>query len=126
MSTTPGNDSNVGESKVRGMRNLANKIWNAGRYVHENSRQKIPRLRWDDGVRKDEEFKKKLDLVVGEVTRQLDDLRIGQAAETVYNEFWHWYCDEAIEANKKGDVGSRTLKMVWLPFETASPPLSPL
>ena len=44
------------------------------------------------------------------MTRQLDDLRIGQAAETVYNEFWHWYCDEAIEANKKGDVGSRTLE----------------
>jgi len=35
MSTTPGNDSNVGESKVRGMRNLANKIWNAARYVQE-------------------------------------------------------------------------------------------
>ena len=111
MSTTPGNDSNVGESKVRGMRNLANKIWNAGRYVHENSRQKDPSATLGMTVYgKDEEFKKKLDLVVGEVTRQLDDLRIGQAAETVYNEFWHWYCDEAIEANKKGDVGSRTLE----------------
>ncbi|PJB47082.1 valine--tRNA ligase, partial [Candidatus Collierbacteria bacterium CG_4_9_14_3_um_filter_43_16] len=33
MSTTPGQDSNTGENKVRGMRNFGNKIWNAGRYI---------------------------------------------------------------------------------------------
>ena len=122
MSTTPGNDSNVGESKVRGMRNLANKIWNAARYVKEGSTWEESRVRAtipgetfagppsEEIFASDEEFRKKLDLVTEDVTRQLEDLKIGLAAETVYNEFWHWYCDAAIETNKKGDIGSAALK----------------
>ena len=113
MSTTPGSDSNVGESKVRGMRNLANKIWNAARYVQEmvspgrNPEYGLPSQEKPNG---DEEFKERLNQVIDSVTDQLENLKIGLAAETVYNEFWHWYCDEAIEANKKGDVGSEALK----------------
>jgi valyl-tRNA synthetase len=107
MSTVPGQDSNTGEDKIRGMRNLANKIWNAARYVLENSRtQELKNSRQD----KDDEFKAKLKDVVAEVTGQLEKLKIGLAAETVYNEFWHWYCDDAIEANKKGEIGTETLK----------------
>ena len=48
--------------------------------------------------------------MIDSVTDQLENLKIGLAAETVYNEFWHWYCDAAIEANKKGDIGSEALK----------------
>lgn len=104
MSTTAGQDSNTGESKVRGMRNFANKIWNATRYVVscEELRGKRQELRSVD-------FEKKLESVVKEVTRQLDDLKIGLAAETVYNEFWHWYCDRVIEEYKVGKVTSEEL-----------------
>src|SRR3989339_1125081 len=98
MSTTPGNDSNVGESKVRGMRNLANKIWNAARYVQEmvspgrNPEYGLPSQEkpLEEIFAGDEEFRQKLNKVVEEVTDQLEKLKIGLAAETVYNEFWHW------------------------------------
>jgi len=104
MSTTPGNDSNVGDAKVRGMRNLANKIWNAARYVLENSKtQKL------ENSKLDREFKEKLNMVVDEVTGQLESLKIGLAAETVYNEFWHWFCDEAIEAHKNLKISDAAL-----------------
>src|SRR3989344_2512049 len=71
MSTTPGNDSNVGESKVRGMRNLANKIWNAARYVQEmvspgrNPEYGLPSQEKPNG---DEEFKERLNQVIDSVT----------------------------------------------------------
>ncbi|MEK7525031.1 MAG: valine--tRNA ligase, partial [Patescibacteria group bacterium] len=113
MSTTPGNDSNVGESKVRGMRNLANKIWNAARYVANTTSEESStsfRPPSEEIFAGDDQFKEKLGLVIEDVSRQLDDLKIGLAAETIYNEFWHWYCDAAIEANKKGDISSRALK----------------
>jgi len=32
------------------------------------------------------------------------------AAETVYNEFWHWFCDECIEKGKEGKI---SIKLVY-------------
>ncbi len=102
ISTTPGSDSNVGENKVRGMRNFSNKIWNAARFVKEQTETV-------EGVG-DEEFRKKISEVVTAVTDQLERLKIGLAAETAYNEFWHWYCDVAIEASKRGEVCNEALR----------------
>ncbi len=109
MSTTAGNDSATGEGKIRGMRNFTNKIWNAARYITmEESRfaPTSPRLR---GASRDDEFIKYLNIVIEKVTKQLNDLKPGLAAETVYNKFWHWFCDECIEEAKKGKISQATL-----------------
>jgi len=106
MSTTAGQDSNTGENKVRGMRNFGNKIWNAGRYVNELN-QELGIM--NQGL-KNGEFMEKLASVVTEVTKLLDQMKVGLASETVYNEFWHWFCDEAIEMNKQGKVSDAVLK----------------
>ncbi|MDZ4228655.1 MAG: valine--tRNA ligase [Patescibacteria group bacterium] len=102
MSTTAGRDNSVGEDKIRGMRNLTNKIWNAARYItmEESRFAKASR---------DDEFIKHLHKVVEQVTKQLDDLKPGLAAETVYNQFWHWFCDEQIEAAKAGKISRAAL-----------------
>jgi valyl-tRNA synthetase len=127
MSTTAGKDSNTGETKIRGMRNLTNKIWNAARFIliQQNafsSKNVIPaseeRARpessKDSGVAaalyNDEEFYKKLNSIIQTVTKQLDDLKIGLAAETLYQEFWHWFCDICIEQTKRGELSKEALK----------------
>lgn len=97
MSSTPGQDKAVGENTIRGMRNFSNKIWNAARFVSMLEQQTTT-------CAGDEAFLKKLDQVTIEVTRLLDELKIGLAAEVVYNEFWHWFCDEAIEQAKIGEL----------------------
>jgi len=101
MSTTAGRDNAVGEDKIRGMRNLTNKIWNAARYILSNKEN-------PSGV-KDSPFKKELLQIVNQVTKQLDDLKPGLAAETVYNQFWHWFCDQEIEAAKAGKISQPAL-----------------
>ncbi len=106
MSTTAGQDSNMGENKVKGMRNFANKIWNAGRYVVEKAPEDVV----INGA-KDEEFFQRLSAVVKEVTKLLDQMKVGLASETVYNEFWHWFCDEGIEQNKEKQVSDEVLRM---------------
>ena len=58
----------------------------------------------------DEGFKAKLLQVQGEVTRLLDANKVGLAAEYVYNEFWHWFCDESIENSKSGKISIELLK----------------
>lgn len=104
MSTTAGQDSNTGENKVRGMRNFGNKIWNAGRYITEKAKEDVV-VKGE----KDEEFKIKLTDVTKEVTKLLDQMKVGLASETVYNEFWHWFCDEGIELNKQKLVSDTAL-----------------
>ena len=96
MSTTAGHDSACGETKVKGMRNFSNKIWNAARFVKLQATSD----KKQEGKQNDEKYIQHLDEVVNEVTKQLDDLKIGFAAETVHNEFWHWWCDEVIESYK--------------------------
>lgn len=100
--STPGLDKNVGEGDVRAMRNLTNKIWNSARYVVSRISNQAPKTN-------DKIFKQKLDKVVSEITQQLEKFKIGLAAETAYNQFWHWFCDEAIESNKRQEISDKVL-----------------
>lgn len=112
MSSTPGNDSSMGETKVRGMRNFSNKIWNAARFIimnQEGSEFRVSgkarsRYARQGSKPQDNDFRKHLTETVQQITKQLEDLKIGLATETVYNEFWHWFCDECIEKAKKGEL----------------------
>jgi len=105
MSLTAGQDSCTGENKVRGMRNFANKIWNAGRYISEKSKENVVAKGEKDG-----EFVEKLSEVTKEITKLLDQMKVGLASETVYNGFWHWFCDVSIEQNKQKLVSDVVLK----------------
>lgn len=100
MSSTPGQDKNVGEGQIRGMRNLCNKIWNSTRFL----------TMMEEGEEKNNtEFDEKLNSVVSEVTKLLTDLKPGLAAEVAYNEFWHWFCDSAIEEAKQGKISKKDM-----------------
>jgi len=122
MSSTPGQDKNVGEEQIRGMRNLANKIWNAARFI----KMREDEGKMDEGKKKENvEFEERLKKVVGEISRQLEELRIGLAAETAYNEFWHWFCDECIEKAKEGEIGGKEIKKGLITFLKLLHPFMP-
>lgn len=99
--STPGLDKSIGDNDFRAMRNLTNKIWNATRFVKTlsenptNTSQNAP---------ENEAFQAKLAQVTLDITNQLQDYKIGLAADTVYNEFWHWFCDVCIEKAKSGEI----------------------
>jgi valyl-tRNA synthetase len=102
--STPGQDKSVGEPDFKATRNLTNKIWNAARFVllqlEKADKQSAPQ---------DEQFSQQLNKITQEVTQQLNDFKLGLAAETLYNEFWHWYCDECIELSKKEEISAKKL-----------------
>ncbi|WKZ25344.1 MAG: valine--tRNA ligase [bacterium] len=95
-----GNDQNYSEEKVRGYRNFGNKIWNAARFVKDF------KLEADQNKK----FDLKIKSIAESVTKSLEKYNLNKAAETVYEEFWHWYCDEAIEEAKAGKIGYKQLK----------------
>jgi valyl-tRNA synthetase len=115
--STAGQDKNVGESDFRAMRNLTNKVWNAARFMimnRKNSKSQMPNFKQSQISKSkisknDSDFLERLYGVVDEVTDQLDKFRIGMAADNLYNEFWHWFCDECIEKNKRKEISDEAL-----------------
>lgn len=103
--STAGLDKSVSEADFKAMRNLTNKIWNAARFVMEFTPGDIPA----DTTQADQVFTQKLATLNQQATQQLQDLKIGLAAETIYNEFWHWFCDECIEQAKQGQLSPTVL-----------------
>ncbi|KUK79642.1 MAG: Valine--tRNA ligase [Microgenomates bacterium 39_7] len=105
--SSAGLDKSIGEPDFKAARNLTNKLWNAARFsllMLENndasSNQKLPQ---------DEKFAQELAGVIKEITDQLERLQIGLAAETLYNRFWHWFCDECIEKCKDKKISAAKL-----------------
>ena len=102
--STPGLDKSVGISDFKAARNFSNKLWNATRFVLS----RLNELPTND-TKADKQFTKKLNQLNKQITRQLNNFQLGLAAETLYNEFWHWYCDECIEAGKQGKLSKNSL-----------------
>jgi valyl-tRNA synthetase len=94
------NDNSLSEENINGQRKFCNKIWNAARFVSQ----------FVGEAKTNKEFKSKIDFVVRETTKYLNKYQLSQAAELLYSEFWHWYCDGAIEESKKGKIGAKQLK----------------
>lgn len=106
--STPGLDKSVGEADFKAMRNLTNKLWNAARFVI--TRQETPAAAAATSTAvADATFLEKLTKLSTQLSRNFEKLQIGLAAETTYTEFWHWYCDEAIEQTKRGELSDAAL-----------------
>jgi len=103
--STPGIDKSVGDQDFKAMRNFTNKIWNASRYVLTSEVVNDS----TDQAKTDQEFEQHLNAVVVEVTKQMDDLKVGLAADRIYDEFWHWFCDQCIEKAKTGKISQKAL-----------------
>ena len=98
---SPGNDTRFYTEKCEAMRNFANKIWNASRFVMMNltiDHYALPDA--DKLEREDKWVLSKLNRLVKEVTENLDSYEIGVASAKVYDFIWDTYCDWYIELTK--------------------------
>jgi len=104
-----GNDIALSEDNIRGMRNFANKIWNAARYVSgmteiiENGK-----LNEDQG-KLDKELKDDVNRSIETMTKDLDKFKISHAAEWIYHWFWDTFASRYIELSKDGQVSKKAL-----------------
>ena len=98
---SPGNDMRFYVEKCEAMRNFANKIWNASRYVLMNLKIDEPGLpAMEDLELEDKRVLSKLNTLIREVTANLDAYEIGVASSKVYDFIWDTYCDWYIELTK--------------------------
>lgn len=99
---TPGNDMRFYYERVEGNRNFANKLWNAAKFTIMNlddyDENFVPKKedltladRWIlEHLAKTEEY----------VSANLDKFELGEAADSIYNFAWNYFCDWYIETAK--------------------------
>ena len=96
---SPGNDMRFYTERCEAMRNFANKIWNASRFLMMNlsiDSCKLPeKLELEDKW-----ILSKLNRVIPEITENMDRYELGVAAQKIYDFIWDDYCDWYIEMTK--------------------------
>ena len=99
---SPGNDMRFYVERCEAMRNFANKLWNASRYVMmnlgEDARNVLP-----DAAKltiADKWVLSKLNTLIEDVTENLEKYELGIAVQKVYDFLWDTYCDWYIELTK--------------------------
>ena len=96
---SPGNDMRFYEEKCEAMRNFANKIWNASRFVLMNLT--IGEVQLPEKLELEDKWVlSKLNTLIREVTENLDAYELGVASAKVYDFIWDTYCDWYIELTK--------------------------
>ena len=117
MLTTEGQDVKLSPTRFEMGRNFANKVWNASRFTLMN----LADSRLDEldtqalaGARtfEDRWILSRLSATVSAVTEYLSAFRCNEAAQAIYEFFWHELCDWYLEAVKSrlqdnADAGGR-------------------
>jgi len=94
-----GRDVKFDMGRIEGYRNFCNKIWNATRYVLQNTETQL-----DDGDVElslpDRWIISRLQIIEGEVARHIEAYRFDLASKELYEFIWNDYCDWYIELSK--------------------------
>ena len=98
--SSPGNDMRFYVDRCEAMRNFANKLWNASRYVLMNVPEGMQSGLPDTLEIADKWILSKLNTLIAQVTDNLERYELGIAVQKVYDFFWDDYCDWYIELTK--------------------------
>lgn len=98
FNTAPGTDMALAEDKIKGMKHFGNKLWNIARFVLTNG----------EGSPETFEVKTEVDKNVIErlietqenVTNHLENFRLHEGAQALYEFIWRDFADTYIEASK--------------------------
>jgi len=116
-------DMRFGEEDIVMGRKFCNKIWNASRFVMYQleregfgSKFSVKNLKESQVLklknlsRADKSILKSFKKISVSVTESLDKLRFHEAARTLYDFFWHNFCDKYIEESKRQIAESKSQK----------------
>jgi len=100
---TPGNDMNLSMDRIASNRNFCNKIWNATRFVVSNIDADLNpsgTVQLAQLTVPDRWILSRLNELITETTRLIDDYNFGEAGRQLYDFFWSEYADWYIEIAK--------------------------
>ncbi|MBR1679437.1 MAG: valine--tRNA ligase [Bacilli bacterium] len=95
----PGTDMRFDEEKIKAAWNFINKLWNASRFVLTNI-QGLQKISLDYLKNEDKWILTKLEKTIHEVKKFMDKYQFNNAASTIYEFTWNYFCDYYIEIAK--------------------------
>lgn len=98
VSNTPGIDSKLDDNKIKAYTKFANKIWNATRFVLENTQDVDMGTVFDA---EDQQSMDELSAFIAEITKEMEEYKFYLVSEKLYHYFWHTFADILIERSKK-------------------------
>ena len=125
LTTLGGQDIYLGNEKLEGMRNFANKLWNAGRFIlinmDENGSADAEMPDFTNELALDDRWiLTELQRLIEEVDKNLTNYRFADAAQVLYDFTWHKFCDWYLELVKprlrqdaEKDSARQVLLLVW-------------
>jgi len=114
-----GQDIRFVEDNIIMGRKFCNKLWNAARFVllqisPKDSDLSEPTKKANLNIKKltvaDKKILKAADKTIKSVNKDLENFQFGKAARTIYDFFWHDFCDKYIEISKKQMSNSKSEK----------------
>lgn len=98
----PGNDMNMSEDKIKAYKKFTNKVWNASRFVIQNTEDlKNKEIKINELEPRDKKFIEEFHKFLQEITEEMNDYKLYLASEKAYHFFWHTFADIIIEECKK-------------------------
>ncbi len=109
----PGQAVTLTEDKIKAYGKFANKIWNATRFVLENT------AGFDNSSKPEilpehEKFITEWQTLTKEITKEMDEYKLYLVGEKLYHFFWHQFADVIIEECKKDLNDSAKFTLVYL------------
>lgn len=107
------------EERIRGYRNFSNKLWNIGRFML------MDEMKSADKKEQDLAIEKSTNALIKSVTKDLENFKLGNAAENLYQFTWHEFADKYIEDYKKGLISYPVLLLTFKTLLTLLHPFMP-
>lgn len=92
-----GNDIKFDEQRIKGYGKFANKLWNITRFVLDNTADAAKHA---SNIPTDTQRRTELDVLVAEVTEDMEAYRLYLAGEKLYHYIWHTFADAILEESK--------------------------
>lgn len=99
--TGQGNDVSMSMEKIVGQKKFANKIWNASKFVLMNLGDEFKFNGPQTEHGSDRKIFDKLNETIKNITRDFNNFMFHEAAQEIYQFFWHDFCDEYLEDVKR-------------------------
>ncbi len=112
VSVGPGQSTTLSEEKIKAYSKFANKIWNATRFVmeqtHDLDLSQTPQYDNEDQQSIDE-----LNLFIKEITKEMDEFKYYLVSEKLYHYFWDTFASNILERSKVKITENNSLSAKW-------------